>query len=272
MPSRIRIGNQTSCHVSPAGVPFEFALRHRFDAFEWFSDKKREGWCEDDVGSEERRRLRDLTAVEDIRCTVHAPIAATPLTPAGADLIRRSLDFARDVGARLVNIHLFFDRGAAAFARALVPLLSHAAGCGVLLVVENTPGDAPEHFNAVFDLLSDVPEAVDRAGMCFDMGHANLFGPTRNNYLAYLDRLGRHVPILHWHAHENWGDRDSHLTLFTGPARDNDAGVAGVIERLLRRGFSGNVVLEQWPQPPEQLVEARNRLRALIERVALAPE
>src|SRR5581483_9307670 len=46
-PDRIRIGNQTSKEV-PAADPFGFALRNRFDAFEWFSDRGRGGWCEYD--------------------------------------------------------------------------------------------------------------------------------------------------------------------------------------------------------------------------------
>ena len=54
---RIRIGNQTSCQV-PSRVPYEFALRHGFDAFEWFSDRGRFGWCEADMDAGERRALR----------------------------------------------------------------------------------------------------------------------------------------------------------------------------------------------------------------------
>jgi hypothetical protein len=76
------------------------------------------------------------------------------------------------------------------------------------------------------------------------------------------------VPIVHWHAHENWGDRDSHLTLFTGPSARDEAGLRGLVRRLVRRGFCGSVVLEQWPQPPGLLVEARDRLRALWISVA----
>ncbi len=49
-PSSIRIGNQTNCHV-PSRLPYEFAVAHGFDAFEWFSDKGRAGWCEDDTPS-----------------------------------------------------------------------------------------------------------------------------------------------------------------------------------------------------------------------------
>jgi hypothetical protein len=72
------------------------------------------------------------------------------------------------------------------------------------------------------------------------------------------------VPIIHLHLHENHGDRDSHLTLFTGPAGRDPAGLSALLERLARRGFSGSGILEQWPQPPELLVQARDRLLELV--------
>lgn len=46
--------------------------------------------------------------------------------------------------------------------------------------------------------------------MCLDMGHANLFPETRNDYVAYV-RLTSQVPIIHWHAHENFGSADDHI-------------------------------------------------------------
>jgi sugar phosphate isomerase/epimerase len=101
--------------------------------------------------------------------------------------------------------------------------------------------------------------------MCFDLGHANLHELTRNNYWRFLDGLSEQVPIIHLHLHENYGDRDSHLVLFTGPSRDNTAGLEGLIDRLARRGFAGCAILEQWPSPPSLLVEARNRLCRLLE-------
>jgi hypothetical protein len=39
--------------------------------------------------------------------------------------------------------------------------------------------------------------------------------------------------------------------------------------RLLRRGFCGSVVLEQWPHPPELLVKARDRIRLLWDSVTI---
>ena len=72
---------------------------------------------------------------------------------------------------------------------------------------------SPDHVNALFGVLATMPEAAGQVAMCLDSGHANLCACTRNDYLGFMDRLGDHVPIIHWHAHENWGDWDSHLPL-----------------------------------------------------------
>jgi sugar phosphate isomerase/epimerase len=263
-PSAIRIGNQTNCHI-PARVPFEFALRHGFDAFEWFSDKGRYGWCEDDTSPAERAELRRVATDSGIQFSVHAPHAADPCTHAGAEAILKSIRFAADVEARLVNIHLFPQHGARPFAESLAPLLEIASSAGVRLSLENTPHTSPDDFNAVFGVLSTMKEGAGRVGMCLDSGHANLFAGTRNDFLRFIDLLGNHVPIIHWHAHENWGDRDSHLPLFSGPSARDDRGLRGLIRRLRDRNFSGSVILEQWPQPPEILVQTRQRLREFLE-------
>jgi sugar phosphate isomerase/epimerase len=262
---RIRIGNQTSIHAHETNRPYEFAVRSGFDAFEWFSDKGVHGWTESDVGADARRQLRQSAREHDLLFSVHAPHLASPFDADGAASIQRSIDFAVDVTAGVVNVHLFTDRGPEAFAEALLPLVKHARHFGVRLSVENVPSTTPDDFNATFAALARHPESAGSVGMCLDMGHANLCPATRNDYLGYVDRLGPQVPIIHWHAHENWGDRDSHLPLFTGPSARNDAGVRGLVERLKQRGFNGSVVLEQWPDPPELLVRARDGLRKLFD-------
>jgi sugar phosphate isomerase/epimerase len=238
----IRIGNQTTCHA-PARLPFEFALRNGFDAFEWFSDKGRAGWCEDDVGPAERAELRRRSRAGGVLFSVHAPHAAAPADAEGAAAVLRSIRFAGDVGAGVVNLHLFPRHPPGRFAESLAPLLRAARLAGVCLSLENAPQTSPADFNAVFGELARVPEAGGRIGMCLDMGHANLFAATRNDYVRFVDMLGEHVPIIHWHAHENWGDRDSHLTLFTGPSARDERGLRELVRRLLRRGFRGSVVL-----------------------------
>lgn len=263
-PARIRVGNQTSSHAQ-ARAPYEFALARGFDAFEWLSDKGPWGWSEDDTPHVERAEMRSAAQEHGMLFSVHAPIAADPTHVDGADAIRHSIRFGGEVGAGVVNMHYFSERGARRFAEALRPLLEAAQTAGVRLSLENTPRTSPDDFNALFGELAVLPESAGQVGMCLDMGHANLFPGTRHDYLAFVDRLDGDIPIIHLHAHENWGDSDSHLPLFTGPSLHDDRGVRGLVQRLKQRGFEGSVVLEQWPDPPEILVKSRQRLREFFD-------
>ena len=96
--------------------------------------------------------------------------------------------------------------------------------------------------------------------MCLDLGHANLSSFSRNNFLKFLDLLDPDIPIIHIHMHENYGDNDSHLPIFTGPAGENDLGIQEFIHRMRKRRYSGSIIFEQWPEPPTLLNEARDRL------------
>ena len=114
--SSIRIGNQTSCHVS-ARLPYEFARAHGFDAFEWLSDKGPWGWCEEDTPHTERAELRRTAQQRGIRFSVHAPVTADPTLASGAEAIRRSIRFGGDVGAGVVTLHLFPRRSSRCWKR-----------------------------------------------------------------------------------------------------------------------------------------------------------
>jgi phosphoglucan,water dikinase len=269
----IRIGNQSAYSAFTPLEPLEFALEHGFDVFEWFADKKvnedgtAHGWDESDMDADQRASIKRLGKEKDILFTVHAPWQANPLWPEAKDLLRRSVDFAHDIGADLVNLHLYMDHGPAAYAKALTSTLNYASHKGVRISIENTPLTSPADFADTFAHLNREMLANGRVGMCFDIGHANLYGGTRNDYIRYLDELSLEVPIIHLHVHENWGDEDAHLTLFTGPARDNEAGVRALLERMMGRGYAGAMILEQWPEPSALLVEATKRLRKLIDRV-----
>jgi sugar phosphate isomerase/epimerase len=272
MTSPIRIGNQTAVSAANALEPFLFALRQGFTAFEWFADKKRNrdgstyGWDEADVGAAVRFAVRRTGRTRDVRFTVHAPWQANPLHPEGAEALARSIDFARDIGAELVNLHLYLDQGVDAYVTALLPLVAYAAGLGLGLSIENTPATGPDDFNQFFAALHGrAASARGTVGMCLDLGHANLCRATHNDYIRFLDELAPEVAVVHLHIHENYGDADTHLPLFTGPARSNDAGVRAFVERLHRRGYRGVMILEQWPNPPDLLTAAADRLRVLLD-------
>jgi len=265
-PISLRIGNQTSFAASVM-QPFEFAVANGFTAFEFFPDRGFSGvggWHENDLNDEARRAIRQTASEREIELTVHAPLEFNPLHNPPDDRLYTTVEFAHALGATLLNLHLEVSPGVGRFVESLGPALRLTAEAGLKLAIENTVWTGPDDFNQLFTLLrqhGEFPSA--HAGMCFDLGHANLFGATQNDYCRYLDNLSAMVPITHLHLHENYGDRDSHLTLFTGPSRENPAGIEGLLDRLRQRNFSGCAILEQWPQPPSLLVDARDRLLVL---------
>lgn len=275
MTRRIRIGNQTAIAAADPLEPFAFAVAQGFDAFEWFADKKchqdgsTSGWDEPDFDPEQRQRIRDTGLAHGLLYTVHAPWQANPLQPDGVPLLCRSLAFAQDIGADLVNLHLYMDAGPRGYALALRPVLAQAQALGLRLSIENTPLTTPDDFNRTFACLQQLDGfEPGRVGLCLDLGHANLCRATHNDYVRFLDEVDPAlVPLIHLHVHENYGDSDSHLTLFTGPSRQDDRGIRALLERLRRRAYAGALILEQWPKPPTLLVEAATRLRALLQEL-----
>ena len=268
------IGNQTSCWASRPTEPFGYALAESFDAFEWFPDKKPGlGWDETDLEPAARNQICQAARERGMRLSVHVRWQADPFTADGMELFEKDIQLAREVGAVLLNIHLVHERGVPAFIGAILPVIQKTAEAGLQLAIENTPHHSPEQFNELFAALRQQSVPVGHVGMCLDIGHANLSSATLNDYLGFFDRLDPAVPLIHLHLHENWGDSDSHLTLFTGPASQTDAGVRGLLDRLKHRQFTGSLILEQWPQPPSLLVQARSRLLKLWgPRTKAAPE
>lgn len=265
----LRIGNQTAYSAGSVMEPFEFALANGFDAFEFFPDRGHSGtggWAEGDLDEGTRRWIRDTAAANDVELTVHATLEFNPLHHPWHERLASTVGFARDIGATLVNLHLDASAGAEKFVEALRPTLSLTAEAGLKLALENTVWTGPADFNGFFAALRAAGMPAGHVGMCLDLGHANLFEGFRNDYLGYFDALDPAVPLIHLHLHENHGDRDSHLPLFTGPSRENPAGLRALIGRLKARDYQGCAILEQWPQPPAMLVAARNGLRALIDR------
>jgi sugar phosphate isomerase/epimerase len=267
----MRIGNQTAFAAADWIDPFRFAMRHGFGAFEWFADRQGErGWdfslC--DVGC--RRELRREGAEAGIHFTVHAPWQCDPSAPAGKESLRSSLVFARDVGASLVVLHLPAAEHESRWISALAEPIDWANDARIELAFENTVLTSPNDCNRIFAEVRQRYGAEAPVGMCLDVGHANLSSATHNDYLGFLDALDPGLRIVHLHLHENWGETDQHLVLFTGPAGRDDSGVRGLLARLLRRGYQRAMILEQWPDPPELLVMAAQRLARLLE--ALGPD
>jgi len=262
---RIRIGNQTSISSDPM-TPFDYAIGHRFDAFEWFPDRRPDGrgWSEGDLSPRARASIRNAAREHDIALSVHGAWDASLLSAAGNDTLLSQAEFAAEIGASTFVVHHSSADGLDQCVDGIGSLVGWLARHGIRIVVENTPQTSAGDVNELFRRLFSRGLPAGSVGMCFDIGHANLCPSTRNDYVGYLDQLAPDTPILHVHLHENWGDEDSHLTLFTGPAARDAAGVEALVDRLGRRHFSGCMILEQWPHPPGLLDLARDRLVRII--------
>jgi sugar phosphate isomerase/epimerase len=263
---RFFIGNQTA-FSAPVADPFAFALEHHFDAFEFFPDggPAGRGWSAEDITLDQRASFREAAAARTMRLSVHAALASQLLDRGTWDRLMRDIALARDLGAVVLNLHLAAGdpEGCSGAALALVEVLRPL---GITLALENTVFVGPDEVNEIFDRILGSG-GTGAVGLCLDIGHANLFSSTfsstHNDYLRFLDRLAVHVPIVHAHIHENWGDGDKHLTLFTGPSARDASGVVGLLQRLRQRHFKGSLIMEQWPVPASLLLTAYERLRAI---------
>ncbi|MBW2109310.1 MAG: TIM barrel protein, partial [Deltaproteobacteria bacterium] len=265
---RIRIGTQTAFSAATILAPFEYAVANGFDAFEWLPDKTASGvgWEQRDLDAQTRRRIKETAFEHDIRQSVHAPWQLNPTDPTFEQRFPETIEFSQDLNASLINIHLYLDQGIDAYIQGILRFVKTLTDAGITLTIENTPLTGPQDFNLFFERLRDLaPGRASQVGMCLDIGHANLCEATRNDYLRFIDLIAPEVPIVHLHLHENYGDADTHLTVFTGPSQKDESGITGVVARMKQRGFSGSVILEQWPDPPELLNQARDRLRVLFD-------
>lgn len=264
--SRIRIGNQTSKTAASPTMPFEYALKKGFDAFEWFPDKDAsgQGWEEKDLLPGTRERIRGLGLARDISFSVHAPIRADVFNPDPVAAFRESLKLFEDIGASHFIVHFPDNYDARDILDALTPLIYSLREKKGYLSIENTPSTSPGGINRFFSLLKGAKISDGHVGLCLDLGHANIHDTTRNDYLGYIHGIEESVPVIHVHAHENYGDADSHLPLFSGPSALDDKGIRLFIQWLKQRDFRGVIIMEQWPYPPELLGRARDRLMGMF--------
>lgn len=267
MHEMIRIGNQTSKIASPLTLPFEYAMEKRFDAFEWFPDKDASGtgWEEKDLDVEAREWIRVCGTDRDIRFSVHGPLWADYFHWDAVRAFQAGLKLLEDIGASLFNIHFPLEQDLSDYLEAIKPLILYIQARKGRLSIENVPSTSPEDVNTFFTSLKKAKIPVRHVGLCLDLGHANLHSATRNDYLRYLRGIHRSVPVIHVHVHENHGDSDSHLPIFSGPAGHDERGIRAFAEWLKRRNFGGSVILEQWPDPPDLLDRGRRRLREMFD-------
>jgi sugar phosphate isomerase/epimerase len=264
------IGNQSAYSAKDTMTPFQYAIDNKFRSFEWFPDKKDDGsgWVSDDLDFIQRSNILNLSKRNFIRNTVHAPWWASVFTQEGRAIILKELDFSKDIGAEILNLHLYTEETIEHFVNCIKPIAIRASEYDIKLSIENTTVTSPEDFNKFFYLWNQSEESkICKIGMCLDIGHANLFPETRNDYISYFNRLNDNVEINHLHFHENYGDKDSHLTLFTGPSQHNSSAIKHIVSSLLDKKYKGSIVLEQWPNETNLLNQAKDKLEEIIKEL-----
>jgi sugar phosphate isomerase/epimerase len=267
----VRIGNQSAFSAMPITAPFDFACDSQYDAFEWFIDKRPNGngWTEVDFSPMDREKIRIKAKECNIAQSLHFSIQNNVPNILKGENIAREAAFARDIGADICVLHFDFMAGIESFVDAVQFLLKGSSLTDMQLALENTVWTDPGQINAFFAMLSmHEPELGKKVGLCFDMGHANLASATHNNYIGFLERLDPHIPIIHAHLHENWGEADTHLPLFTGPSAKNIMGLSNLFYRFNQRKFEGRLILEQWPNPASILTQTRQKLLNLLQNSA----
>ncbi|MGA1823046.1 MAG: hypothetical protein ACMUIP_00190 [bacterium] len=259
-----RIGNQTSCHSQHILDPFEFAITHRFESFEWFFDKNMDGSGLDisRVDASFKKYIKQTADNADLSLSVHAPCNISLYSEKDIRVLHEIINFTIDIKARVLVLHFDSSMGLMGFLTRIENVAQDLSNTDIALALENTPENGPLEFNQFFNTMTT--RGGGKVGMAFDIGHANLFRDFRNNYVGYLNALEPHVPINHLHFHENSGESDSHDTIFSTYSKDNDLGIRTVMEILIERCSSANIIFEQWPYPRSLLVDARDRLQKII--------
>jgi len=208
-----------------------------------------------DVPSADREELEALYAVchEAPYVTVHVRGVHMTWDPAG---LRREIDFAERVGARILVLHPVCLGLTGPSDRLDVPeirrLAEYAADCGVRIALENLQ-DTVWLLDRVLEEVGDDPSETN-LGVCIDTGHAHMSHDAgREPVTNYLERYAG--PLAHVHLHDNRGTSDEHLV-----PGDGSIDWPRVLRVLRTIGFSGTAVLEVHPPPrggdPSTAIEA----------------
>lgn len=214
----------------------ESAMEDGVDGFDLFFD----GYLPEDLSELELDALKSWVG-QGKSFSFHLPLDSWTLEPPYVDQIMAA---ARIYKPLTVTVH--YDRLADdVLSRLQAAFRGMAAVC-----VENTLPDRNAETGK--NLLSWLKQRKEPVDITFDMGHARLSAGDPVKVLRdYLD-AGARVSTLH--AHDNHGDRDSHLSLGQGTVD-----VIGVLELLKERGQDPIVVLEHWTGNRDSLKYLRDR-------------
>ena len=151
-----------------------------------------------DIDGDARKRIKDEAAKSGVKLLVHAPLV--PLAGPHISAFRDSADFAAEIGAPLVTVHIGH------FATSSDPAseLKRCARQGIKVALENAAEGTNWNRPDSLGRLVQRCKGASNVGMTLDIGHANLVGRASEvipKFIAECVALG--VPILCVHAHDN---------------------------------------------------------------------
>ena len=98
----------------------------------------------------------------------------------------------------------------------LAPLVEYARGKGIKLCIENMPSDRETSDNHLYGSCAlNISALAEKlcAGICFDVGHANISGYKLSEQMEILK--GK-IDVMHIHDNMGKGKKDAHLLPFDG--------------------------------------------------------
>lgn len=170
---------------------------------------------------------------------IHNPSSAVRQAALGE--LRRCIDIAAEIGARLLTTHYMGypgfwpeEAGYELYAQLYGVLCQEGAERGVLIALENSPHN-DHQLKRFREILARCPDLL----LLLDIGHANIEVPknqTREYLFSFADRLA------HVHVSDNDGTADQHLPL--GAPMRGGVPWQKVIQDLKSFRYDGTVTLE----------------------------
>ncbi|MBQ2831250.1 sugar phosphate isomerase/epimerase [Methanobrevibacter sp.] len=182
----------------------------------------------------------------NLKYSIHAPFMDVNIATLqhksrinSIDQIKDSIDFANKIDAEAVVVHpglasflvnkYFLDDVYKVAKESIKEIGEYGKDSGILTTIENMPNFESMIYQDMDD-LNDLLVSLDMP-MTLDIGHANHVGYSPEE--MYFDS------IKHVHAHDNFGDDDSHLALGEGSIDLNT-----IITTLEKNNYDGIYIIE----------------------------
>jgi sugar phosphate isomerase/epimerase len=217
------------------------------------------------LNSRRVKALKRVAKSRNLELTVHAPFIDVNLASPSASLRRtvlkrleRSLSHARQLGCRLWIFHpgqgtdvshSYSGLEWRLNIESIRSLVNAASRQGVTIAIENVPDPFPFLMRNVEDFARFYDEFDENLDLVLDIGHAHINQEIHDFISHFSER------IVHVHASDNDGTRDSHLGIGYGTIDWESVAAA-----IRRAKYDGVVTLES----EEHVEESLQKLRSLF--------